>query len=41
MIFRGKYGNINFKMKITYNPTLPYEYHKSMIPNILLEEGHA
>ena len=40
MIFTVKYGNINFIMKITY-PTLPCEYHKSKIPNIPLDEGHA
>ena len=41
MIFTGKYGNMNFKIKITYYPTLPCEYHKSKSPNIYLEEGHA
>ena len=41
MIFTGKYGNINFIMKITYYPTLPCEYHKSTIPNIPLEEGEG
>ena len=41
MIFIGKYRNNNFILKITYYPTLPCEYHKSMIPNIQLEEGHA
>ena len=32
MIFTGKYGNMNFTIKMTYNPTLPCEYHKSTIP---------
>ena len=41
MIFTGKYGNMNFKMKVTHYPTLPCEYHKSTSPNIYLEEGHA
>ena len=34
IIFTGKYGNINFKIKITYYPTLPCEYNNSMIPHI-------
>ena len=27
MMFTGKYGNINFRMKIAYYPTLPREHH--------------
>ena len=34
VIFTGKYGKINLKMKITYCPTLPCEYNNSTIPNI-------
>ena len=41
MIFTGKYGNMNFIIKITYYPTLSCEYYKSTSPNIYLEEGHA
>ena len=41
MIFTGKYGNMNFIIKITYYATLPCEYHKSTSPNIDTEEGHA
>ena len=41
MIFTGKYGNMNFIIKITYHPTLPCENHISTSPDIYLEEGHA
>ena len=41
MIFTGKYSNMNFRIIITYYPTLPCEYHKSTSPNIYLEEGRA
>ena len=27
MIFTGKYGNMNFRIKIAYYPTLPREHH--------------
>ena len=39
MIFTGKYGNINFKMKITYYPTLPWEYHIARFPKLSRLEG--
>ena len=29
MIFIGKYGNMNFRIKIAHYPTLPCEYHIS------------
>ena len=32
MIFTGKYGNMNFRIKIAYCPTIPCEYHISTIP---------
>ena len=35
------YANMNFKIKITYYPTLPCEYHIRTTPNIYLEEGQA
>ena len=31
MIFTGKYGNMNFRIKIAYYPTLPCENHISTI----------
>ena len=33
IIFTGKYGNINFKMKITY-PTSPCEYNTARFPTL-------
>ena len=38
MIFTGKYGNIHFKMKMTY-PTLPCEYHIARFPTLSRMEG--
>ena len=32
MIFTGKYGNRNFRIKTAYYPTIPCEYHISTIP---------
>ena len=39
MIFTGKYGNIDFIMKITYYPTLPCEYHTARFPTFSGMEG--
>ena len=39
MVFTGKYGNINFKMKITYYPTVPCEYHIARFPTLSRMEG--
>ena len=33
-IFTGKYGNINFKIKITHYPTLTCEYNIVQFPTL-------
>ena len=39
IIFTGKYGIINFKMKNTYYPTLLCEYHIARFPTLRRMEG--
>ena len=39
IIFTGKYDYINFKMKITYYPTLPCDYNIARFPTLNKMEG--
>ena len=39
ILFTGKYGNINSKMKITCYPTLPCEYNTALYPTLSRMEG--